>query len=183
VTGPRRTTMTGAATTRKRRPAFCNLLTMEFKRRTLMQLADMICGNPPDKPTPFRYRSSSYMTEFFSDCDTDYVHDGTTRNQWVTDTLHKILAEPRLDGKTPPATFCRVIRVLMDQGDAMPGDAAGRPQALTLLNAALAREGFEAFYADDRQCYLPASRPTPSRRPPPIRTVRSQPQNYGSGSN
>jgi len=40
---------------------------MEFSRRTLMQIADMICGNSPrdGKPNHFRYRSSSMLTEFF----------------------------------------------------------------------------------------------------------------------
>lgn len=127
---------------------------MEFKRRTLSQLADMICGNQVDgKPIPFRYRSSSYLTQFFEDCDTDYVHDGSTRNAWVYDRLVEILQEPHPDLRTPPDTFCRVIRVLMDKEDAT-GDDANRTQALERLNAALGREGFAAFYGDDHQCYL-----------------------------
>jgi hypothetical protein len=127
---------------------------MEFKRRTLMQIADMICGNSREGETSyFRYRSSSYITQFFQDCDTDYAHDGSTRNYWVADTLKTILGEPQPDATTPPATFSRVIRTLMDQSDAMD-EASDRPQALALLNMALAREGYEAFYAPDRQCYL-----------------------------
>jgi hypothetical protein len=127
---------------------------MEFKRRTIMQLADMICGNPFDKPTPFRYRSTSRLTEFFGDCDTEYVHRGETRNAWVADALREILNEPHPDAKTPPPTFARVIRVLMDQEDAQPEDTEARSKALSQLNIALGREGFEAFYAEDRQCYL-----------------------------
>lgn len=53
---------------------------MDFKQRTLMQIADMICGNVKEEESFFRCRSSSYLTEFFRDCDTDYVHDGSTRN-------------------------------------------------------------------------------------------------------
>src|ERR1022692_3847999 len=125
---------------------------MEFKQRTLMQIADMICANTNQgKPSLFRYRSSSYLTEFFRDCDTDYSHDGSTRNYWVAETLRKILAEPQPNVNTPPETFSRVIRTLMDQGDA-EGEGAGR--AVALLNAALAREGFEAFFGPDKQCYL-----------------------------
>jgi hypothetical protein len=120
-----------------------------------MQIADMICGNVKQGETPyFKYRSSSYLTEFFQDCDTDYVHDGSTRNAWVAATLIDILKEPQPDATTPPPTFTRVIRTLMDQSDAMSGEGPDRPQALALLNTALAREGFEAFYAPDRQCYL-----------------------------
>lgn len=127
---------------------------MEFKRRTLMQLADMICGNTkPDETAYFRYRSSSYLTEFFADCDSNYVHDGSTRNWWVTEALTKILGEPHPDTRTPPLTFLKVIGTLMDQGDA-ENEGPDRPAALAALNAALTREGFEAFYATDKKCYL-----------------------------
>lgn len=126
---------------------------MEFKQRTLKQIADMICGNFDTKETFFRYRSSSFLTEFFQDADTDYIHDGSTRNWWVANTLQQILAEPQSIPNYPPETFLRVIQVLMDQGDAL-NEGADRPGALGLLNAALAREGFEAFYAEDKKCYL-----------------------------
>lgn len=126
---------------------------MDFKKRTLMQVADMICGNFKSEESFFRYRSSSYLTEFLQDCDTDYEHDGSTRNYWVAETLREILAEPQPDVNTPPEAFARVIRTLMDQGDAV-NEGAERKGALALLNAALAREGFEAFYAPDKQRYL-----------------------------
>ena len=41
----------------------------------------------------------------------------------------------------------------MDKGDAT-NEGPEREGALTLLNAALTREGFEAFYAPDKKCYL-----------------------------
>jgi hypothetical protein len=126
---------------------------MEFKQRTLMQIADLICGNSKNEESFFRYRSSSYLTEFFQDCGTDHRHDGSTRNYWVAETLRKILGEPQPNANTPPETFSRMIRTLMDQGDAV-NEGAERGGALALLNAALAREGFEAFYALDKQCYL-----------------------------
>jgi hypothetical protein len=126
---------------------------MRFKERTLAQIAIMICGDFNAGETFFQYRSSSYLTAFFSDCDTDYRHDGSTRRNWVAATLQEILAEPQPNASTPPDTFCRVIRTLMDQSDAV-NEGPQRPGALKLLNTALAREGFEAFYADDRQCYL-----------------------------
>ncbi len=126
---------------------------MEFKKRTLMALADMICGNFKTEESFFVYRSSSYLTRFFQDCDTEYVHNGSTRNYWVADTLRQILSEPHPNAQTPPATFLRVIQALMDPADALR-EGSDRPGALALLNSALAREGFEAFYAEDRQCYL-----------------------------
>lgn len=126
---------------------------MIFKERTLGQIADMICGNFEGGKSFFQYRSSSYLTEFFQDADTDYSHDGTTRKFWVAGTLQKILAEPHTSASVPPESFSRVIRTLMDQENAF-NEGSDRPGALAALNAALAREGFEAFYADDKQCYL-----------------------------
>lgn len=126
---------------------------MEFKRRTLNQIADMICGNFQAEESFFPYRSSSYLTEFFEDIDTDYVHDGSTRQWWVADVLAKILKEPQPAPNVPPETFARVIRRLMEQEDAK-NEGPQRPGALEMLNASLAREGFQAFYGPDQQCYL-----------------------------
>ena len=118
---------------------------MEFKQRTLKEIADMICGNFKAEESFFRYRSSNYLTEFFQDCGTDYQHDGSTRSSWVADVVRHILAEPSPGANVPPASFARVIRTLMDSGDAV-NEGPERPGALKLLNTALAREGFEAFY-------------------------------------
>ncbi len=126
---------------------------MKFKERSVMQIADMICGNFEADKSFFQYRSSSHLTRFFQDCDTDYAHDGSTRNYWVADVLKKILAEPQVNITTPPETFSRVIQNLMAQEDAR-NEGLERLAALALLNTALAREGYEAFYAHDKQCYL-----------------------------
>jgi hypothetical protein len=126
---------------------------MEFKKRTLMEIANMICGNSDTTKGLFRYRSSSYITEFFEECGTQYKHDGSTRSAWVAETLQKILTGPQPSANTPPDTFSRVIQTLMDQGDAV-NEGTGREAALAFLNVSLAREGFEAFYASDKRCYL-----------------------------
>lgn len=127
---------------------------MQFKRRTLKQIAELICGNGEmNAPRYFPYRTSSSLTEFFEDIEMDYVHDGSTRVWWVVDTLEEILKEPQPSSNVPPDTFCRVIKRLMDKEDACD-DGSARPQALVLLNAALKREGYEAFYGDDGDCYL-----------------------------
>jgi hypothetical protein len=128
---------------------------MKFKERTLVQIADMICGNAKNdkEQTFFKYRSSSHLTEFFRDADTEYVHDGSTRRYWVAERLRLVLEEPHKNSITPPEAFLRVIKVLMDPEDAC-GEGPARLRALAALNAAIAREGFEAFSADDKQCYL-----------------------------
>jgi hypothetical protein len=127
---------------------------MEFKQRTLRRLADMVCGNgEPSKPNYFKYRSSSVITEFFQDCETDYVHNGSTRWAWVSERLAEILAEPHPGPTIPPDTFCRVIMNLMDPA-LCESEGENRANALAQLNNALRIEGFEAFYAEDKRCYL-----------------------------
>ncbi len=127
---------------------------MKFKERTLLAIANMVCGNTDrDETAYFTYRSSYYITQFFRDCETDFKHDGSTRSAWVAETLEKILAEPHLNAITPPDTFARVIANLMDQDDAL-NEGPDRPNALQALNGALARQGFEAFYGPDKKCYL-----------------------------
>ena len=126
---------------------------MKFRRRTLDELADMVCGNFPAETSHFSYRSSSYITRFFQDADTDFEHDGSTRAWWVANTLDEILNEPSRDANTPPDSFIRVIATLMDKEDAK-NEGCDRAAALMRLNASLAREGFEAFYGEGGQCYL-----------------------------
>jgi hypothetical protein len=125
---------------------------MKWRERTLDEIADLICGNTGEDSF-FVYRSSSYLTRFFRDADTEFAHDGSTRAHWVSSVLKEILAEPHQDALTPPPTFCRVIQTLMDIGDAQ-NEGPERKGALAMLNTALHREGFEAFYAPDKKCYL-----------------------------
>jgi hypothetical protein len=126
---------------------------MNFKQRTVRELAAMICGSSNLSETHFIYRSSSYLTEFFQDCGTEFTHDGTSRVYWVADRLKEILQEPQTNPDILPETFSRVITRLMDQGDAT-NETSERQEALRQLNITLAREGYEAFYAEDKQCYL-----------------------------
>ena len=126
---------------------------MNFKLRTIDSVADMICGNYDASKSFFVYRSSSQLTRFFRDCDTDYQHDGSTRANWVAWVLKEILSEPQPNEFTPSEAFARVIETLMDREDAT-NESNERANALEMLNAALAREGYEAFYAEDNKCYL-----------------------------
>ncbi|MFH5210172.1 hypothetical protein ACHIPZ_18485 [Antrihabitans sp. NCIMB 15449] len=133
---------------------------MKFRRRNSEALANLICGNlgaleplPGQEPMYFPYRSSSYITEFFADLDTDWIHDGSTRHRWVADVIDAMLDEAH-DGPThPPEIFCRVIDQLMDHREAL-NEGAERVKAMAQLNEVLAKEGFEAFYGEDRHCYI-----------------------------
>ena len=144
-----------------------------MKRRTLNELADMVCGNAdrPDGLSNFRYRSSSYLTQFFEECDMpEFVHDGSTRKRWVAGVLEKIAQQPVDEPSLPSRGIQTVIALLMDKADAVDHDPE-RSVALDELNVSLAREGLHAFYAVDGCCYLKNTRagthgtpkPAPSR--------------------
>ncbi|MEJ3743139.1 hypothetical protein WEI85_07620 [Actinomycetes bacterium KLBMP 9797] len=130
---------------------------MKFKQHTLTLLGEIIVGNPGkgdvDGVHYFPYRSSSFITDFFHEIETEYTHDGSTRHRWAAEVVEKILLEPQAGEHIPPDTFARLIRRLMDPDEAT-NEGRDRPRALERLNAALARENFEAFYAEDNQCYL-----------------------------
>ena len=121
---------------------------MQFKARNLRAIANMVIGDAAFFP----YRSSSYITEFFEDCDLDFVHDGSTRWAWTAERLSELLAEPALPNMVPER-FMVVLRTLMDKTDATEDDP-DRSQALAALNAPLMREGFEAYYGDDRLLHV-----------------------------
>lgn len=141
-----------------------------MKRRTLNELADMVCGNVdgPDDVSNFPYRSSSYLTQFFEECDMEeFVHDGSTRKWWVAGVLEEIARQPADEPTLPSRGFQTVIKVLMDKADAMDHDSE-RAAALDELNATLAREGLEAFYADDDCCYARNTRTGTHGMPEPV---------------
>lgn len=122
--------------------------------------ADLICGNigndqpsPDQEPRYFPYRSNYYITEFFTELATEWTHDGSTRNQWVADVVDTILDGPHNGPAEPPELFGLLINQLMDPRDAINEDPH-RPNALAQLNKVLGREGFEAFYGEDRHCHL-----------------------------
>ena len=122
---------------------------MRFKKRNLRELAEAVIGDAKY----FEYRSSSYITQFFEECDLEFVHDGSTRWAWTADRLAELLEEPQPAANTLPEKFVHVLRVLMQKSDAVEEDP-GRLLALQTLNNPLGREGFEAFYDEDDQLYL-----------------------------
>ena len=122
---------------------------MNFKDRNLRSLAETVIGDAPH----FRYRSSSYITLFFQDCDLDYAHDGSTRWFWTSGVLAELLAEPSSGPNVLPERFVHVLRVLMSKADA-ENDDPDRTLALETLNKPLFREGFEAYYGEDRLLYV-----------------------------
>lgn len=123
---------------------------MELRIKTINELADMICGNVEY----FKYRSSTYISEFFDDCGFDeYVHDGSTRKWWVADTLKEILARSSRSNDHASNEFITIIKALMDKADATE-DNVDRDSALKKLNISLARDNLYAFYDTYGVCQL-----------------------------
>ena len=128
-----------------------------FRKRTIYELADMICGNPTIESF-FQYRSGGQLTDFFVNCDLEqYVHDGSTRKWWVAGVLKEILDQPSDEATLPSSEFHTVVQVLMDRADYSNEDP-DRKGALAKLNASLSREGLDAYYAEDHRCYLRSTR-------------------------
>jgi len=122
---------------------------MKFKSRNLRAIAETVIGDVQFFP----YRSSSYITQFFEECDLDFVHDGSTRWAWTAERLSELLQELQPAPYALPERFVLVLRVLMHKSDAEPDDP-DRSQALDALNQPLSREGYEAYYGEDDLLYI-----------------------------
>ncbi|NQT13391.1 MAG: hypothetical protein HQ582_11615 [Planctomycetes bacterium] len=129
---------------------------MQLHKRTLVDLAEMICGAAGGagfERLHFRYRSSTYLTEFFLNCDMEYTHDGSTRKAWVLDVLTELNAGPASNPQLPPDGIVRVIQELMDAGDFQTRNL-DRDAALAELNTSLARNGIQAYLDGASRCHL-----------------------------
>ncbi len=122
---------------------------MKFKKRNLRALAEMVIGDADHFP----YRSTSLITQFFEECDLDFVHDGSTRWAWTAERLGELLDDPQPIAYALPDRFVNVLRVLMHKSDAEDDDP-DRVLSLAALNKPLEREGFEAFYGEDRLLHI-----------------------------
>ena len=85
---------------------------VQLKPSIIDQLALMICGDLPYSTT-FPYRSSTYLTSFFSGIDLDYSHDGSTRKLWVVGVLEELNNIPSLESDFPSLELKRVIEYLL----------------------------------------------------------------------
>lgn len=119
-----------------------------FRQRSLRVIADQICGDAPF----FMYRTGTLLQEFMEDCGFDEGFSGT-RRWWVVDRIKESLNDPAPGAHALPDRFTTIIRHLMNPSECKD-EARDRTNALLGLNDALRDEGFEAFYADDGNCYV-----------------------------
>ena len=98
-------------------------------------IADIICGDDTDRYP--KYRSSMWLTRFFSDAGISAVHDGSTRKWWVLNILEQL----------QPSDVEKVILRLADLRE-YKGDLESLKLAVKELNSALImdsyRVGFQA---------------------------------------
>jgi hypothetical protein len=94
------------------------VLRMKWKPRNLPELAGTVVGDVEHLP----YRSSKYITEFFEDCELEFVHAGGTRPVWAAKRIEDVLAMPHPTPSVMPDAFLRLICRLLDKGEAEGDD-------------------------------------------------------------
>ena len=127
------------------------------------ELAKMVVGDAKYFP----YRSSYYITQFFSRCDLPFVHDGRTRPVWAKERLAELNLGNSQSADLPSDDLCRVTSELFDVGDferynerlqkrgaADPNKLADLENALAAFNKLAQRRGLIAYLADSGRCYL-----------------------------
>jgi hypothetical protein len=112
---------------------------VKLKQKTLSDLSSMICGDQPCDGV-FPYRSSSFLTQFFYDCELPYTHNGSTRRLWVLDTLEKINSQPNESGEPLNAAMRAVLLELIDISHFRRAQL-DQAAAVDYLNDSLSRDG------------------------------------------
>ncbi len=138
---------------------------MKLKTRTIRDLAQMVTGGAPrtfgEEPKSawdrFPYRSSSSLTDFFIDCDTEYRHRGESRVAWTQSALEELNEGQASKPQLPADGIVRVIEELLDARHFRGSSAAeDRAACLELLNEVLKREGLEAYLDGADRCHVRA---------------------------
>jgi hypothetical protein len=137
---------------------------MQLKARTLHDLAEMVTGGAgglvgtggsvrTSLGTHFPYRSSSALSDFFRNCDTDHVHQGASRIPWTVEVLTTLNAGPASRPDLPADLLLRVIQELMDPVE-LRASHKDANKALEVLNETLAREKLTGYLDGAGQCHV-----------------------------
>jgi hypothetical protein len=96
----------------------------------------MICG---DKPSPFPYRSSYFLTQFFTSLGLDYVHAGQSRNPWTRGVLEELNQKGSKTSPLPSPAMVQLIESLVHPDHFVNSNdkALDRNAAIQRLNALL----------------------------------------------
>jgi hypothetical protein len=129
---------------------------MRLSLVTIDKLAEMICGSHGSdsgfKWDNFPYRSSSKLTKFFRHCDLPFVHDGSSRCDWVEGVLEQLNERPAINTDLPSAELSLVIKHLLVSSE-FEGKSLDRQKAMDDVNRVLLSEGLQVnFY--EGQCII-----------------------------
>jgi hypothetical protein len=114
-------------------------------------------GRPRSEWERFPYRSSSSLTDFFVDCDTEFRHSGESRVPWTEGILNELNQGPSSKPQLPADGVVRVIEELLDPMHFRGASAdEDRAVCLDLLNEVLKREGLEAYLDGAGRCHVRA---------------------------
>jgi len=125
---------------------------MRLSTRTIGDLAELICGNKPLAEN-FPYRTSSGLTKFFRNCDLNFIHDGSTRSDWVADKLTELNKGLASTIQLPTDSIIRVIQELLDISE-FGGTTLTREFALIDINGILSRDGIEVYFDLAGKCFI-----------------------------
>lgn len=136
---------------------------MQLKPRTLHDLAEMVTGGTGSTVLSgsdrgrvggaFPYRTSSALTEFFRNCDTDHVHQGGSRIPWTEEVLTTLNTGSVSRPDLPADLIVRVIQELMDPLELRRSNVDAT-KALEVLNETLSREKLQAYLDGAGQCHV-----------------------------
>ena len=118
----------------------------------------MICGGEggvhgSEGWTNFPYRTSSQLTEFFSNAGLNGVHDGSTRKWWVVEVLTRLNELSVGDDSPPSGQLASVIRELLDPAE-FQHDSDRRAAAIGNVNSVLARDDLEVYLDNRSRCCI-----------------------------
>lgn len=112
---------------------------MKLGAAFLMRLAGMVCGDEPFAYFP--YRSSSKLTRFFVGLDLDYVHDGSTRINWVNDTLTEINKREEISDVMPSREIVQVIESVVHPDNFLFDENVDHEKAIEAMQDSLKSSG------------------------------------------
>ena len=113
-----------------------------------MRLAGMICGDEPF--TYFPYRSSSKLTRFFVGLDLDYVHDGSTRINWVNDALKEINDLDEISDTMPSRELTQVIEFVVHPDNFLFDENVDHEKAIQAMQDSLKSSGLGIIVGSDQ---------------------------------
>jgi hypothetical protein len=133
---------------------------MRLSEKSLSRLAEMICGSNGSIGgftwQNFPYRSSTYLSEFFTNAGLPHRHGGgASRKWWVLDMLKIENATAFSNPKLPPDSIIVIVQTLLD-GRTFEENKRDRAAAINDVNEVLKWDGLRVFVGDHQLIQIEA---------------------------